>query len=1385
MAEETTVPAPVWPPVERPLPKSPTNYERLVNQSIYEHNRPSLYDSIIDTTLSSDVGRFIGSRSILGSAGYDPNWIDDNSSELDLMLASTPFEFHDDILSSRTMNDAVYTKMRIDERMKYMQRVGDAGVVGAAAVLGINLFEGAALGAATFPMTAPLLAGTGYRGFRTAKAFSQVLGVAKASNRAVAAGELARTSSRIGLFARGVGVGSAEALAYTFIDSLVDPTVEGHDFRYAALFGGSFGGAFNGLAGKSLLAAELARAGRKFELDMLSRGYQLPARFGADDAVMRFAEAANVDTELSSAVFALMRNLGIDPDTIAVGGRAARSKVKDTIKFPKSRGVEIGGADILEDGRIILRSFYSDTPNPEAAFRGLALVIRRRLFNSDLPETSRGGITDDEVRAIDEWLGVRRGERIFRQAERGPGGTVSGAFIKETTAEGPRRLVRTTKWTSEDETKFANGFFRWLMSDGAEKETLSDDVIAVFEKVRLFLAKTYDDLSDPRILSGKKPTSKITNILERALEREILNKRIADNEFENAMLRAISGGETGATAADAMNIPDLPATGTRSDWSDAPTTDGVVSVGSRMLNQSIAAMKSPLGVVRWLGFHMHNSRVAPKSGAGGRIINQPTTFNEYMRRIKSVSEARFLRTYNRALNQYRVGGKDLKDIGPAERIRGLFQHEKRAQFDRMVYEEVHAPGTHSDPNVKLAADALRKEFKMFVDLAKKAKVAGFADLADDPNYFPRLYRWDKLDAFVLKYGEPELKKVIYNALDRTELGEEEADALATLLARRLSGLSRGERKDTIFDLDAQVLEILSQMEKPKRPGGVILTPRVRHRFRADMLTRMEDGSQASLSSFVETDIPTAFGAYSRSVSGAIAETKLIQRFKAEVAARDGEEIAEKIDRWEDVIQYVREKSRGKMTEEQLSAELGSLSELRAGLRSEPDPVLFGGDNTFNAIFSENARRLMKISYLQNGSYFGLAQLNELARTVNRAGLRAVLQQLPVIPELLRAARSGRPKNEIMELMEQTFGLGSDRIRRTTGRIDNAINSYPPNVRSEMWQRFSAKMAKFDRNLDALSFAFADLTGLAPFTSATQHLTAASLIQRLHRIGLGKDKDFGSVIVRQWGVSDAEYKRIIKAINEFGEVDSRGRVIALNEERWNTDTFRSFLTFVERGTMATIQDPPVRGDFHKFFFTPMGKLLIQFKTFNLKAVDAFLRANGQRLSNGESGAVLREYFATMAVGMMTQVFRKELQYAAVRGEKQRKKFAEENFSPSAVASYAVSGASENFLLIGATESIANFAFGTTVFGDRIRYSGLASNPLDISATPAWQVVSRTFSGIRGPVRAALNSDYEFSQKDVHNIRMAIPGARMFGIAQGIAWMESLAGVENLPEESKKR
>jgi hypothetical protein len=115
---------------------------------------------------------------------------------------------------------------------------------------------------------------------------------------------------------------------------------------------------------------------------------------------------------------------------------------------------------------------------------------------------------------------------------------------------------------------------------------------------------------------------------------------------------------------------------------------------------------------------------------------------------------------------------------------------------------------------------------------------------------------------------------------------------------------------------------------------------------------------------------------------------------------------------------------------------------------------------------------------------------------------------------------------------------------------------------------------------------------------------------------------------------------------------------------------------------------------------------------------------------------------------------------------------------------MSGPTENYLLMGGIDSVAQFATGETVFSQNVRYSGLGGSPFDISGTPAWSSLNNYAKAIRGPVQAMLREDRDFSQQDLNNLTNILWFRKVTPVFQGLNYLQNrVSGGLNLPEKSQ--
>jgi hypothetical protein len=820
------------------------------------------------------------------------------------------------------------------------------------------------------------------------------------------------------------------------------------------------------------------------------------------------------------------------------------------------------------------------------------------------------------------------------------------------------------------------------------------------------------------------------------------------------------------------------------------------------LNQAAAAMNNAIPEIRWLGNKMFWARVAPVD-ANGNIMPQRATVTEKISGMRRIAESKLRRKYEASLHTYITGESDLNNVSPATRVSNHWRFTTIERFNREVYFEIISPNSSANKAVKEMADAYRTHFTTMRKMGEEVGIRGFAGADASGIYFPRLWKWELIDNFVR--NDEDLKTLgmlireslqipVVASVDDAAFKAGNAitmqgrDALAMYLAERLRQLARGENKNAYLDLDEVLLQVLREEGLPqsaKNLGkGSYLTPRGRRRVPMDVSKSVDlgNGRTASLSDFLEMDVVKATEGYNRSVYGAITERLIVNEFRDELVARGFRDIDEKtpMDSWSDVTTYLRSVAGKYSPKDELDAGIAHLDEIMAGIRSEPMPTY----SEFGRLVSPYLGRLQKYAYLRNGFAFGFSAIVEFGRVLGRTSATSMLKQMPVFSELAKAAKAGKISKEISPLLnwiDHAMGTGTDRLRRVTLEVvDSRLNAVEPQVKKKWFRGLDAWFKRnIDPSLNQATTVFSDVTGLAPLTTASQHMMTLSLIQEVFDNAASAKPIYSDVLLAQWGITRSEFDAIRKALKKNAKTDRLGRVVDIGESNWDQGTYGRFLEFLERGTISSIQDPPTRGDFSKAFWTPMGRLLTQFKTFNLKGVSNFLLTSAQR----RDARVFKEYMALMALGTMTQMARKVVFQPAFKDEKERKKYWEDNFSTQAIIAYALSGPTENYLITSGIDSIAQALTGQSVIAPRVRYSGLDGGIFNPYSTPAGKLVEDVTRAVRGPISAVVREDRDFSATDLGAIRSLLPANRAFIIGDVLNGIQT--GVTNyfdLPAES---
>lgn len=120
----------------------------------------------------------------------------------------------------------------------------------------------------------------------------------------------------------------------------------------------------------------------------------------------------------------------------------------------KQGGGEVRGfAAFAEDGKAVIGGLAN--PDVGTAIHEISHVARRQLFDTTIPQSARMGISDADIRVVNEWAGAANGN-----------------------------------WTVDAEEKFANGFMTYL-KDGQAPQGLA----GIFEKFADWMRNLYRDIT--------------------------------------------------------------------------------------------------------------------------------------------------------------------------------------------------------------------------------------------------------------------------------------------------------------------------------------------------------------------------------------------------------------------------------------------------------------------------------------------------------------------------------------------------------------------------------------------------------------------------------------------------------------------------------------------------------------------------------------------------------------------------------------------------------------------------------------------------------------------------------------------------------------------------
>lgn len=844
-------------------------------------------------------------------------------------------------------------------------------------------------------------------------------------------------------------------------------------------------------------------------------------------------------------------------------------------------------------------------------------------------------------------------------------------------------------------------------------------------------------------------------------------------------------GAGGAGAAGAGLLGPSPAPmGGGADFSNVPQlrqwfTERMPLL-SPLFNQAARAMESNNGAARLVAWLSFNARRALDKA-------QPQTIFESGTMLLHKTMFTFLKGYRNGYVRFAMGG-GVENVPAPTNIVSVMRHafgkrELQRQFNQRVIKQLRT-GNYDDAlsAVNETAQGFRQIFNSIHEVAAEAGLRGFTKGAVR-NYMPRVWRFDKIRRLATtEAGKQDLISLIRTAIDQDgrrvvidgveQVFTDDIDEAATAFANRLIDIARGSENAPLTQQDQELFDSLSELLGPIKAKTASKTPFGRGRLllneEASVALRNnpfnDNTNTLSLADLTNDDLPFVFRKYITSVMGAVNEKRLLDAFNAEMKARGvfgprfvtskGEVLQNEVevDTVDKMLALVN-----KLGDTMEKGTMEGLREVIGAIRYEP---IHQGSQ---GIFDKTLGIAMPFGYLTTGGQFGLAALGELSRIVGTLGLRNTIQQMPILVEMLKNWKNlDLPAQNFASFIDSWLAPSTDRMRRAL--FDPTVDA----VRSAEIGGGGAIYNGVKRVLDSTANVMSDISGLAPITSFTQQLTAATSVQHLYDVAKGVAKRLDPATVRTLGLEPAQYEEAIRFVGANAKVENRflgSRVVDMaNIDQKEMDLVK---TFVNRMVRTRIQDMPTRGDFHKHAFSFLGRLLTQFRTFNLKGVDNFLVQNAGRLGRGGGVKVVQEISATLLFAGLIQYGRNYADlksYEAANNKKKVEELEKTLTIPGFIRGAMTGPAEFSFLTIG-----ADALWTSTVSPDPLfspyRYSGL-----NWYGFPGEAIYNRTKAVIGDVYGATVGQametglEGEITESTVHKARLLLPFQNIIGVKQ---------------------
>lgn len=678
-----------------------------------------------------------------------------------------------------------------------------------------------------------------------------------------------------------------------------------------------------------------------------------------------------------------------------------------------------------------------------------------------------------------------------------------------------------------------------------------------------------------------------------------------------------------------------------------------------------------------------------------------------------------------------------------------------------------------DSHVLEVEAAAGKRTNDLLDLSRRHGVVGAEDFNADPHYAPVIWDRSKMDAAAVIHGEAGVLETLAAAIriDQPELDARQAVRVAKMVwtkaglndnqseFRRANFLREATREELLQALreanpdlsDDEVAAILKIVRNQEPAGG-----EARFKRRTEMdhtyVHDFGDGRKLSVEDMLENNWEILERHYADHMirSSAMAE---VYR-----AASPGDTPAKSIKGLIEALKRDAEKLGYKPEDYQ-----NDLGKLEVMLRIAAGSPL--SDHKAPHVRAARTLRNMQVFRTLSGIGTGLQNASEMVGAVQQAGFGALLRQMPALGTVFKRGADAQLSNELVREIQTMTGLGTDWItRRVMPRMADDAGAITPAGRIE---RGAAQLARLGTAA----------SGIAAGHTWMQRSIGELIAQRWLDTALS-GKQLSARRLASLGVNEAQGKAIAGFMQKYATKEKGWagyRLIALNLERWGADEGGIEAASILRQSISRearrlilVNSP---ASYSRWMTTETGKTLAQLRTF---AFGSWTNKLLYGIQQRDVSNFIHIGVGTVAAGL-TYMLRT---YIDSIGRSDQARFLRERLSTSEIAKASFSRAAYSALIPTMVDTVVSDIGGRPQVFGQARTTGLEGGAL--FGNPTWDWLNRSMKAM-GSVQAPFASDYDFSRRDVENLRAALWIPRFYGLNQIIQQLTKDLPARSLNDE----